>query len=107
MSDSLTYTDRFGNIVRPGSWIVYGRLLGRCATTGIGRVIEVKEKEPQYNYRTKLIEPAFKIVIDSIQDDQQYNPKPYVKRTTLQEIERVILYDEARVSKEILALFNA
>ncbi len=68
----LEYVDRLGNHIRPGDWVVYGRNLGRCATTALGRVVEVKPKTPSY---------------------QGFYNRPRAKRVTLQEVDRVLLYE--------------
>lgn len=42
------YTDVLGGEIRPGDWIVYGSLKGRCAGLNIGRVIEWEVVESQW-----------------------------------------------------------
>lgn len=108
------FTDRFGNVLGPGDYVVYGRNLGRCATTAIGRVVEIKLKESRYPHVQALAndgKPDVKIVLDSVQDDQGHDRMeglpPRIKRLTIQESERVILYDPRFVGDAVRAAFEA
>lgn len=87
----MTFTDKLGQELKPGRWIVYGHNLGRCAGLRIGCIIaavkgEGSERCP-WNRQDRIT--VWSIDDDHIEyhkfnpNDEWAKPKPLGKKSTL------------------------
>lgn len=96
-------TDKVGNEIKIGSFIVYGHALGRCAGLRIGKVLDIKEHESQWK------DEKFRFTVRGIEDGWSHcKPKLCMKNGTLQFTSRIIVLEDEQVPgsyRDMLAEF--
>lgn len=59
--------DKFGTLIKPGCYIVYGHALGRCAGLRIGKVLSVQSKKKSWSH-----ESEYSITVQGVDDDWSF-----------------------------------
>lgn len=100
------FYDRMDNLIEVGDVLVYANLLGRCARTSVGVVLEIKPKEPDRrgNARTSIKIRSFQDGFHAV--GGQYVNSTYAKDVWLHETDRVLRYDRKYLSKEVRVLLG-
>ena len=85
-----SFTDKAGQTVKRGDYIVYGSLLGRCAALKFGKVINIKCGPGYYNNDSLLWSITVASIEHSWGTDQM---EPCEKNGTLQFPNRIVKFD--------------
>jgi hypothetical protein len=99
----IVVRDKVGQVISPGSYIVYGHALGRCAALRIGKVLEVRAREKTY-----ASDSGVSIVVRGINDDwgSYVGPRLNERDGTLLYPNRVIVLATGIVPLTYLHLFG-
>lgn len=92
------FTDRFGNEIRVGDFIVYGNSAGRGAKTAVGKVVTIYASPARW-YNSKEGDLDYAMRVCSIQDDMHGSPN--AKNVTLTRTQRVLKFAPEFLSHEI------
>ncbi len=102
-SKEITFCDKLGQPILPGSIIAYGHALGRCAGIRIGKVTKVAQKEDEY-YKTLHC----RITVRGVDDDWESRPPQLTtKKGTLMFPERIIVLDPTKIPDTHKELLNS
>ena len=97
--------DKMGDDILPGSIIVYGHALGRCAGLRIGKVLATESKKEKSPW-TDSERTVHRITVWGVDDDSNREPTLLSKKSTLFYPERCIVLDTIRVKPKIKALLD-
>jgi hypothetical protein len=96
--------DKIGQEITPGSIIVYGHALGRCAALKIGKVFAVARKVGEWNKRLE-----YRITVVGVEENSWKSSEKLsiqTRKGTLQFPDRCIVLSKDMVSEEFLNVLN-
>lgn len=97
--------DKLGRIISPGSLVVYGSLLGRCAALRVGRVLKIRAIKRAWSRKDDDID--WRILVQGIDDKWSYHPaKLCEKKGTLMFPDRMIVVDASALPAEYRRLLE-
>jgi hypothetical protein len=81
--DLANIKDKLGHPIKPGDYIAYGSLLGRCAALRIGKVLDIRKRElGEYG-----VSSGVSIIVwgvdDGFNEEGEYEDNDYVRPTVL------------------------
>lgn len=102
---TLPFLDKLGQTIRPGSIIIYGHALGRCAALRIGKVIRVGLKKPDIGFLYG--QPQERITVQGI-DDERSSEEPKLTKTkgTLMFPDRIVVMNPSLLPEKIKKLLE-